>query len=285
MPLTMSTTMFTPLLVVALCTGLACQDPEPGKGKASGKAAQEASSKKETNTLETWDDRQARAALDKFKKAYKARAPEKQKLDALKELRSGKSKKLVKPLVNVIKTERKHQSCRILAAELLGNQDNMRKRLLSLINDTKIKSNPDVLAALIRAYSKGSYDSRDWGDFKKLFYKDIDNPKYPQVQKAVVQMIGDNKELGGLDLLVEHMEGPEPVNVDDPSNPPAAYWERRWKNWEKWRQDAKNAMFKITGEHFTSRKEAKTWVSKNRRRLEQEKRKAEREARKQKKGR
>jgi hypothetical protein len=281
MPLTMSTPLLTVATAAILSTGLVCQDPEPGKGKAGGKVVQEASSKKDT--LETWDDKKAKAVLDEFKKAYKARAPEKQKLDALELLRSGKSKKLVKPLVNVVKTERKHESCRILAAELLGNQDNMRKRLLSLINDAKMKRAPAVLAALIRAYSKSSYDSKDWKDFKQLFDQYIADRRFPKVQKAIVQMIGDNKELGGLDLLAAAMEGPQPVWVDDPNNPPASYWEARWKNWEKWRMDAKEALFKISGKQFATNKEAKTWVSKNRKRLYQERMKAEREARKAKK--
>lgn len=279
----MSTTFIPLLTVVILSTGLVCQDPDPGKGKAGGKAVQEATAKKEANTLETWDDKKAKAALDEFKNEYKSKATEKEKLDALDKLSSGKSSKLVKPLVNIVKTERKHDSCRIRAAELLGNQDNMRRHLLALITDAKIKRTPEVLAALISAYSKGSYDGKDWKDFKQLFEQYIIDRRYPNVQKAIVRMIGDNKELGGLDILVEHIEYPRPAWVDDPNNPPESYWEARYKNWEKWRDDVKESMFKITGERFTTIKQAKEWVSKNRKRLEQEQRKAEMEARKQKK--
>ena len=151
--------MFTHLLTVAiLSTGLICQDPEPekGKGGAGGKVVQEASSHKHSNTLQTWDDKQAKAALAEFKKEYKVKATLQQKLAALEKLRSGSSSMLIKPLARVVKTERKFESCRILAAELLGNQPKMRKRFLSLIDDAKIKRTPAVLAALIRAYSKGN---------------------------------------------------------------------------------------------------------------------------------
>jgi len=260
--------MFTPLLTVAiLSTGLICQDPEPAKGKGSGKAVQEAAANKDT--LQTWDDKQAKAALEVFKKEYKAKTLE-QKLLALEKLRSGKHKMLIKPLTKVVKTERKFDACRILAAELLGNQDNMRKRLLFLMKDSKLKRTPVVLAALIRAYSKGSYDSKDWKDFKQLFYKDIADRRYPKVQKAIVQMVGENKELGALDMLADSMEGPQPAWVDDPNNPPASYWEARWRNWEVWRLDAKESLLKITGQRFTTIKAAKAWVSKNRRKLQQE---------------
>ncbi len=279
--------MFTPLLpVVILSTGLLCQDPEPDKGKAGGGGVvQEASSKKNSETVQTWDDKQAKEAVAEFNKAYKSNAALEQKLAALDKLSSGRNSKLVRPLMKVVKTERKHESCRIRAAELLGNQESasVRKPLLSLIGDAKIKRTPPVLAALIKAHSKASYESKDWEDFKQLFFKDIDNRKFPQVQKAIVQMIGENKELQGLDLLAESMEGPQPAWVDDPNNPPASYWEARWKNWEVWRLDAKEAIFKITGERFATNKEAKAWVSKNRKRLEQEARKAERAARKQSK--
>jgi hypothetical protein len=277
--------MFIPLLTVAILSpGLVCQDPGPekGKGKEAGKVVQDASSKKDSSTLKTWDDKEAKAALAVFNKEYKTKSLE-QKLAALEKLSGGQSSKLVRPLAKVVKTERKHESCRIRAAELLGNQDHdaVRKTLLSLIGDAKIKRTPSVLAALIRAHSKASYESKDWDDFKQLFSKDIDNRKFPKVQQAIVQMIGENKELQGLDLLAESMEGPQPDNVDDPNNPPASYWEARWKNWEVWRQDAKNALFKIAGEQFNTNKEAKAWVSKNRKRLELEQKKAEKEARQQ----
>ena len=277
--------MFTPLLTVAiLSTGLICQDPEPekGKGKAGGKVVQGASSSKDSSTLQTWDDKQAKAAVAEFKKQYKAKASLKQKLAALEKLRPGKSSKLIKPLARVVKTERKHKGCRILAAELLGNQPKapVRKRLLSLIDDAKIKRVPSVLAALIHAHSKASYESKDWKDFKQLFFKDIADKRFPKVQKAIVQMVGEHKELGALDMLADSMEGPQPAWVDDPNNPPASYWEARWKNWEVWRLDAKEALFKITGQRFTTIKDAKAWVSKNRRRLERAAKKARKAARK-----
>ena len=272
--------MFTPLLTVAiLSTGLICQDPEPKKGEG-GKVVQDAASNKDSSTLQTWDDKQAKAALEVFKKEYKVKASLQQKLAALEKLRPGKSSMLIKPLTKVVKTERKFDACRVLAAELLGNQPKMRKRLLFLMKDAKLKRTPVVLAALIRAYSKGSYDSKDWKDFKQLFYKDIDNRKYPKVQKAIVQMVGENKELGALDMLAESMEGPQPAWVDDPNNPPASYWEARWRNWEVWRLDAKESLFKITGQRFATIKAAKAWVSKNRKKLQQAARKAQKAAKK-----
>ncbi len=275
--------MLTPFLtVVILSAGLLCQDPEPekGKGKAGGKVVQEASANKDSSTLQTWDDKQAKAAVAEFKKEYKVKASLQQKLAALEKLRPGSSSKLIKPLAKVVKTERKHKSCRILAAELLGNQPKIRKRLLSLIDDSKIKRTPAVLAALIRAYSKASYDSKDWKDFKQLFFKYIANKRFPKVQQAIVQMAGEHKELGALDMLADSMEGPQPAWVDDPNNPPASYWEARWKNWQVWEKDAKEALFKITGQRFTTIKDAKAWVSKNRRKLERDAKKARRAAKK-----
>jgi len=276
--------MLTPLLAAAvLSTGFVFQDPDPGK--QGGKGVQDATSKKETSTLQTWDDKQAKAAIAEFKKNYKSKAL-KQKLAALEQLRPGRSPLLVKPLVRVVKTEKKHKSCRKLAAELLGNQAKskvLRRQLLKLIYDAKIKRKPTVLAALIGAHSKASYESKDWKDFKQLFYKDIADRRFPKVQKAIVQMVGENKELQALDMLAESMEGPQPVWVDDPNNPPASYWEARWKNWEVWRLDAKEALLKITGQRFATIKEAKAWVSKNRRKLQQEANKGKKKKRGRKK--
>ena len=260
--------MLTPLLTVAvLSTGPVFQDPDPGK--QGGKGVQDATSKKETSTLQTWDDKQAKAAVAEFKKNYKSKASLKQKLAALEQLRPGKSPFLVKPLVKVVKTEKKHKSCRKLAAELLGNQpkNKVRKQLLKLIYDAKIKRTPTIVSTLIRSHSKASYESRDWEDLEKLFRKDLADRRYPQVQKAIMETVTQHKELLALDLLVESIDPPQPAWVDDPNNPPASYWEARWKNWEVWRNDVKEALYQITGQRFVTGKEAKAWL-KNRSKLQ-----------------
>jgi hypothetical protein len=77
----------------------------------------------------------------------------------------------------------------------------------------------------------------------------------------------NHKELEALDLLLENLDEPAPANVDDPSNPPAEYWEMRWKAWRSWRDDVKEALFAITGQRFNTSAEAREWLDKNLREL------------------
>ncbi len=252
-------------ILSTLSAGAVFQDPEKGEGRA----VQDASATKDSSQLTTWDDKQAKAAIAEFKKSYKNKAKLQVKLAALEKLRTGRSSMLVKPLVRVVRTEKKYKTCRNLAAELLGNQPkgSVRKQLLILIYDAKIKRKPAVVSALIRAHSKASYESRDWRDLERLFRKDLADRRYPQVQKAIMELVTQNKEYAAMKLLLESIDPPEPAWVDDPNNPPASYWEARWKNWEVWRADVKEALYQITEQRFGNAKEAKAWLSKNRKEL------------------
>ena len=83
------------------------------------------------------------------------------------------------------------------------------------------------------------------------------------MQKAILQLVIDCTEKQAWRLLTEHIDEPGPVDVDSPSNPPAEYWESRWKAWRAWRADVKEALFALTGQRFGSGKEAKTWIRAN----------------------
>ncbi len=64
-------------------------------------------------------------------------------------------------------------------------------------------------------------------------------------------------------MLLNHIDEPAPVDVDAASNPPASYWEKRWKAWRLWRDDVKEALYALTGQRFSSGKEARTWIRVN----------------------
>ena len=101
--------------------------------------------------------------------------------------------------------------------------------------------------------------------------RDLDNKDFPGVQKAIIELAGNQKELAAINLLLQHMDEPQPVFVDDPNNPPADYWERRWNNWEVWRLAVRETLYQITGQRFTKSKEARSWIQKNRRKLQKKK--------------
>jgi hypothetical protein len=64
-------------------------------------------------------------------------------------------------------------------------------------------------------------------------------------------------------LLAMWLDEPRPGNVNDGSNPPAAWWEARWKLWDKTKPAAVAALKAITGQHFDATDEAKAWFRAN----------------------
>ena len=59
------------------------------------------------------------------------------------------------------------------------------------------------------------------------------------------------------------LDEPKAGSVNDAANPPASYWEARWKTWAAVKPAVVDALQAITGQHFDSSEEAKTWFKKN----------------------
>ncbi len=64
-------------------------------------------------------------------------------------------------------------------------------------------------------------------------------------------------------LLALWLDEPKATNVNDGTNPPASYWEARWKLWDKTKSAAVAALKAITGQRFDSTEEAKAWFKAN----------------------
>jgi hypothetical protein len=126
------------------------------------------------------------------------------------------------------------------AALLLGNQPEKpaRPALLSLLKDRRIRESPELLAALITSLSRADYRPRDWKQIEGLFDRDF-NAKYAAVQQAILALVITVKEKQAWRLLLDHFDEPTATFVDAADNPPAEYWERRWKAWRVWRADVK----------------------------------------------
>ena len=61
--------------------------------------------------------------------------------------------------------------------------------------------------------------------------------------------------------LAEHLDEPYPENVNSPSNPPASWWEERFKEWQSNVPFTRWAIAQLVeGETFESESEAKQWA-------------------------
>ena len=215
------------------------------------------------------EDREARRLIREFDKAVKARkASLSARLTAVQNLGLNSNGLFVKPLLRTARID-KAKSVKQAAIAAIGNQPprQARSALNMLLKKTSITSEPNITAAIIKAFDKGSYQVKDYKTFKGLFERSLADQRCVAAQIAILELFGHQKEVQAAQYLSMHIDAPEPAWVDDASNPPASYWEARWKNWQKWRNHLKEALFQITGQRFASNKEARAWLKKNRNKL------------------
>lgn len=245
-------------MLSALIVGLfVCQEPPP---KPPDKAPTVTAPK----VVEAWDDRRAKAAATKLTKVFKKKSTSmRDRNKALEEVALGSNKALVKPLTKVIETD-KSIVIRRRAAQLLGNQPmkQANRSIVKLINHGRVESQPNVQAEVIRSLSRCGYEPKQWKGLKNLFEREYALDRVP-VQEALLELIAEHKEKQAIPILLRNLDPPKPANVDDPSNPPASYWEARWKSWQRWRGKVKDALFAITGQRFSTADEAIVWLRKN----------------------
>jgi len=89
----------------------------------------------------------------------------------------------------------------------------------------------------------------------------------PDLVRAAIHYLGQTKNMSAVPRLVEMLPEPVPSNPNDPNNPPATYWEARYKIWlasEGW---VRWALKEITGEEYRTHREWKAWVAVNKKRF------------------
>jgi hypothetical protein len=244
------------MLCALLSTVFAWQDPLPQKPPQPQPAAA-------ATPVEVWDDGKAKAALEESQKLLKGNANMGQKNRALDALAAGSHKLLVKPLAVVVENE-KLMVIRTRAAQLLGNQPaaDANGTIRRLLNNPRVASHPQVMGALLKALARCGYDKAQWKEIEDLFDREYHLERVP-MQEAWLELVIAHKEKQALPILLRNLDEPIPENVDAGSNPPAAYWEARWKSWDRWRGKVRDALFAVTGQRFSTAAEAKTWLQKN----------------------
>ncbi|HEX5054331.1 MAG TPA: hypothetical protein VFZ65_21310 [Planctomycetota bacterium] len=248
-------------MFAALLTSLlACQDPTPTPAPPPATPAQQP---EPAPKVEAWDDKTAKAAADELTKLMKGTPSMAEKSAALERVASGSNKLLVKPLAQIVERD-KSVLIRKRAAELIANQPaaDAGDAILRLLKNSRVNAFPAVMAELVRALSGAGYTSANWRDIDNLFEQDYLAERVP-LHEAILDLITRHKEKQALPLLLRNLDEPIPSNVQEAKNPPAEYWEARWKAWAVWREKVKEALFAITGQRFSTAAEAKEWLKKN----------------------
>lgn len=254
-----------PAMLALLLAALSVfQDPAPAKPAPATPepAAPAAPAAAPAKPVAAWDDKTAKEAVDEWNKLPRT-ASMADKNRGLDRLAEGSHKLLVAPLAKVVEGD-KSVVLRRRAAELLGNQPaaDAGKEIRKLMKNGKVADQPTVMAELIRGLARTGYETAGWSELEKLFERDFQVDRAP-LQEAILELVIAKKEKAAVALLVRHIDEPKPDNPDSASNPPAEYWEARWKSWSIWKGKVREALFAVTGQRFSTAAEASAWLKKN----------------------
>jgi hypothetical protein len=242
------------MIATVLAVVLVCQEPEPAPPKAEPV---------QSPAPVDLNDKDAKEAVKVYRQKTKGTPTLAQKLQSLEELGKGRHAELVTVLASVVQSE-KLLSVRRRAAEMLSQQpaEAANRAIIKLLSTTGVSDQPQILADLVRGLLRTGYQPKQWADLDGLFDRDYSADRVP-LQEAILELVIAKKEAQAIEVLLRNLDEPIPANVDDAANPPAQYWEARYKAWRVWRIKVKDALFAITGQRFTTAAEARAWLKKN----------------------
>ncbi len=256
-------------LLLLLASALPAQKVPPKARPSAREAGKPAAPGKEKGKKEKRpafpplaDKKEARAMLKAFKKnlsrAKKSPLVRREVVQAL--VRKGHPS-FVAPLEKLARTD-KSKLVRAAAVEALGKLDfpRTRKALLKILGGRGLTKDPLVLLAALDALDRLGYHPIFFQTLSDLFEKtwDMASPGVPQ--QKILRLFAKGKEKRAFRLLVDHLDEPRPSDVNSASNPPASWWEKRWKAWHYWRGDVKAALREITGVEFSRAEFYKKWA-------------------------
>jgi hypothetical protein len=127
------------------------------------------------------------------------------------------------------------------------------------INDKR----PDVRGGILTAMGAAgiALDGKQYAEVEALWKKAADVPSMLGIATYFKTIATDKRPCR---ILAEWLDEPRAGgNVEDGSNPPAEWWEARWKTWSAVKGVVAEALKAITGQTFHSKDEAKEWFEKN----------------------
>jgi len=114
-----------------------------------------------------------------------------------------------------------------------------------------------VCASLVGMGRLGFTERGVYDEVQKMF---VQGPG--EIRKAAARYFGYVKAKEAFRLLAENLDEPHStLPPDDPRNPPASYWEEKWKEWNSNRPYYRWALSQIVeGETFETTDEARMWA-------------------------
>ncbi len=204
--------------------------------------------------LETLESGAADELVGAFAAAWKTARTPKEKSDALDALVQGRSPEISKELKKLLGDRDRATLLKVVA--LLGTQpdDTARKALLSLTKPGR-RFEPLRAAEAIRSLGYVGYDD----EFKTLFDLFYKHGK-KEIRKAIIEAVARQKDKRAVPMLISVLDQPNPKDPNDPSNPPATWWQEKFEEWSYFKEDAISAIEAITGQRFYNSDSATDWV-------------------------
>jgi hypothetical protein len=124
------------------------------------------------------------------------------------------------------------------------------------------KKRPEVQAAVLQAMGRAGIelDAKQYDEVESLWRRQPNARTVSLIAEYFAAVKTDKRPLR---LLAEALDEPIAGSVNSPSNPPASYWEARWKMWQATKPHVQAAIRAITGQNFETSAEAKAWFEAN----------------------
>ncbi len=205
------------------------------------------------------DKKKAKEALKSFGASFKNAKDPKERIAALGSLeKAGCNDIFAKPVGKILLRD-KDLHVRIAAAQFLGQLGHKSSKsvLVKVILDRKNRDEMELLMAAGKSLGLCGKKS----NFKKLENDFVRGSSH--VKRALVLSWGFSKDWHAIELLGQWIERPAPANPSSASNPPASYWQQRYREWRQIRKQVEWSLWSITGKVFYSKKEVKAFLKKN----------------------
>jgi len=173
------------------------------------------------------------------------------------------------------RVDAREAAVQVAAATLLGSAHGKRngKALRRLLEDEEVlETRPQVIRAVVDAL--GRLDDHDAEDLVRAVLETWGDAR---VSQACVLYFGKvrTKRYEHVRYLCTLLKAPAPEDVHDASNPPAEYWEKRWKTWQLLRRDVTWTLQQVTGQAFLAQEgdrpadteRALQWIEEHRKEL------------------
>ncbi|PIE22324.1 MAG: hypothetical protein CSA62_12990 [Planctomycetota bacterium] len=178
------------------------------------------------------------------------------RLEEVEKIQKVQHESLVPLLSKIIKEDPalavRSKAAMALLAQAAGPATKAAEKLLAKV---ELRKQGSVAAPLLKLLSYYGAKQSFWNG---IYDKFLDFSAVAQI--AICKSIGKRKDWNGLELLLEHLDAPKPIDKEHADNPPESYWKMRWEAWQAFKPELIKSLEILLGKKFTNRESAEAWI-------------------------